>query len=151
MEFIGMWRFHSVGVMGEDKLTYMSGDEYLASPMPYVDETDEEAVESELQSRRMFINSRVEICDDGTLYLLLPLPDGVTKEEIDEAVASGEISLRCGMMATKAMKWEIREGELWYDSEIEGEICGEKADTWVKGVDENGFFTIMTSKYAKEE
>lgn len=151
MKFIGIWRFHSIGVMGDDALTYMNGEEYLASPMSYIDESDDEAVESELRARKMLISSCVEICEDGMLYILLPLPEEATQEEIDEAVESGDIALRHNMMTTQAMAWEIRDGELWYNSGIEGEVFGEKADSWVKGIDENGFFTFITTRYIKEE
>ena len=45
MNYIGIWRFHSVGVINESgNLTYLNADEYLNSPMPYIDETDEEAI-----------------------------------------------------------------------------------------------------------
>ena len=152
MEFIGRWLFHSVGVMGEDgKLTYMDADGYINSPMPYVDENDAEAVKSELDERKMLVGSCFEVCDDGSLYMLFPIPDGVTQEEIDEAVEAGEISLRGGMMVTKAMPWEIRDGKLWFDSGIEGEVFGEEADPWTCAIDENGFFRFMTTRYVKEE
>ena len=49
MNYIGKWRFHSIGVINESgELIYLSAEEYLNSPMPYIDETDEEAVADEL-------------------------------------------------------------------------------------------------------
>ena len=45
MDYIGKWVFHSIGMQDDEKgMIYLNGDEYLASPMPYIDETDEEAV-----------------------------------------------------------------------------------------------------------
>ena len=41
MIYIGKWRFHSIGVINEaGNLTYMNAEEYINSPMPYIDETD---------------------------------------------------------------------------------------------------------------
>ena len=39
MSYIGKWRFHSIGVINEaGNLTYMNAEEYINSPMPYIDE-----------------------------------------------------------------------------------------------------------------
>ena len=50
MNYIGKWRFHSIGVINESgELIYLSAEEYLNSPMPYIDETDEDAVADEMR------------------------------------------------------------------------------------------------------
>ena len=49
MNYIGKWVFNSIGMQDDEKgMIYLNGDEYLASPMPYIDETDEEAVADEI-------------------------------------------------------------------------------------------------------
>ena len=151
MSFIGKWIFHSIGVMGEDGLTYMTADEYLNSPIPYVDETDEEAVAEEIKERKQMIGSCIEVCDDGNLYMLMPIPEGVTQDEIDEAVKAGEITLRSGMLFAQAMAWEERDGNLWFNSGMESEIFDEASDPWVCATDEEGFFVFITTRYVKEE
>ena len=45
--------------------------------------------------------------------------------------------------------WEERNGELWYDTGIDGEVFGEKADTWVKAIDEDGYFIFATTRFVK--
>ena len=151
MSYIGKWIFHSVGQVGEDEaMTYMTANEYLNSPMIYIDETDEEAVADEMRERKQLIGSLVEICDDGKLYILMPLPEGASEEEIKEAVSMGAINMRDGMLYERALAWEAREGKLWYDTGIEGEAFGEDTDTWAKAIDENGLFTFMTMRYEKE-
>lgn len=82
--------------------------------------------------------------------MLMPLPEEVSQEEVDAAVAAGEISLRNGILCSSVISWVERNGELWFDSGIEGEVFGEKADTWVKATLENGLFTYMTMRYVKE-
>ena len=75
MEHVGTWVFHSIGAMNDnDEMVYLSAEEYLNSPMPYVDETDEEAVADELRERGKMVGMQVRICEDGKLYLLSPLP-----------------------------------------------------------------------------
>ena len=133
----------------ESGFVYLSAEDYLKSPMPYVDETDEDAVADEMKERKKMVGMQVKICEDGKLYLLSPLPDGVSQEEVDKAVSAGVITLLDGMMADRPMAWEERDGELWYDTGIEGEVFGEKTDSWVKAIDENGYFTFATTRFVK--
>lgn len=150
MDYIGNWVFDSIGMPDDEKgFVYLSGDEYLASPMPYIDETDEEAVQDEMNERKKTIGMQVKVCEDGKLYLLLPLPEGVSREEVDKAVSAGVITLLDGMMADRPMAWEERNGELWYNTGIEGEVFGEKADSWVKAIDKDGYFTFATTRFVK--
>ena len=150
MDYIGNWVFDSIGMPDDEKgFVYLSGDEYLASPMPYIDETDEEAVQDEMNERKKTIGMQVKVCEDGKLYLLMPLPEGVSREEVDKAVSAGVITLLDGMMADRPMAWKERNGELWYDTGIEGEVFGEKADSWVKAIDKDGYFTFATTRFVK--
>ncbi|MBQ4150634.1 MAG: hypothetical protein IJC81_02375 [Clostridia bacterium] len=151
MNYIGKWIFHSIGEFGEDGIKYMNAEEYLASPMLYIDETDEEAVADELAERKKMIGMEIRVLSDGTLYMLMPLPEGVSKKEVNAAVKAGEITLYDGMMCERPMKWEERGGALWFDTGIEGEVFGEKADTWAKATDDEGYFNFMTMRFVKGE
>ena len=74
MSYIGKWKLHSVMSYDEDNMPiFLSPEEYLNSPMPYIDESDEEAVEDEMRERRKTIGMLIKICDDGKLYMLMPL------------------------------------------------------------------------------
>ena len=150
MSYVGKWVFHSIASTDEnDNFVYLSAEEYLKAPMPYIDETDEDEVQNELQERKNMISAQLKICDDGNMYMLMPIPEGVTQEEVDEAVSAGEIKLVDGMMTDSPIKWEERNGEFWYDTGIEGEVFGEKADSWVKASDDEGFISIFTTRYTK--
>lgn len=66
MRYIGKWVFHSIGVVNEkDELVYLGAEEYLNSPMLYIDELDEEAVADELKERRQMIGGQIAVCEDG--------------------------------------------------------------------------------------
>ncbi len=151
MNYTGKWVFHSIGEMGDDGIRYMNAEEYLASPMLYIDETDSEAVAEELSERKKMIGMEIRVLDDGTLYMLMPLPEGVSQEEIDEAVNAGEISLYDGMMCDSPKKWEERDGALWIDTGIEGEVFDEAADTWAKVTDDDGYLNFLNMRFVKGE
>ena len=145
MRYVGKWVFHSMGaVTDSDEMVYLSTEDYLKSPMPYIDETDEEAVADELRERKNMIGMQIEICEDGKLYMLMPLPEDAAKEEIDAAVASGEISMRGGMIAGGTESWEERDGVLWYTTDL-------SEDGWTKGSDEDGFVCFMTVRFVKAD
>ena len=145
MSYVGKWKFHSIGVVNEnDELVYMGGKEYIESPMPYIDETDFEAVEDEIKERKQMVGGQLAICDDGKFYMLMPLPEGASKEEITEAVKAGHIKLYDGMMTQEAFEWEDRNGELW----VNLERC---EDGFVRIDEEDGFLLIMTIRYVKED
>ena len=147
MSYVGKWVFHSIGMMNEnDEIVFMNAEDYLKSPMPYVDESDEEAVADELKERRLMISSNIAVCEDGKLYMLTPIPEGVSKEEVDQAVEAGDIKLYDGMMTDEPKAWEEREGELWLEV---GE--GMSEDGWVKLSDGDGQLLFMTIRYVKAE
>lgn len=145
MSYVGKWVFHSIGAMNEnDEMVYMDAEEYLNSPMLYIDESDEEAVADEMKERRQMISGQIAVCEDGKLYMLMPLPEGVSKEEVDQAVKAGVIKLYDGMMTDDPKTWEERDGALWLEV---GE--GMSEDGWVKLSDDDGYLTFMTTRYVK--
>ena len=147
MSYVGKWVFHSIGMVNDsDEVVFLSAEEYLKAPMPYIDESDEEAVADELKERRTMISGQIAVCEDGKLYMLMPLPEGVSKEEVDKAVKAGVIKLYDGMMTDDPKAWEERDGELWLEV---GE--GMSEDGWVKLSDDDGNLLFMTTRYTKAD
>ena len=145
MSYVGKWVFHSIGMVNDsDEVVFLSAEEYLKAPMPYIDESDEEAVADELKERRNMIGGQIAVCEDGKLYMLMPLPEGVSKEEVDKAVKAGVIKLYDGMMTDDPKAWEERNGELWLEV---GEGMSESG--WVKLSDDDGHLLLMTIRYTK--
>ena len=145
MSYVGKWVFHSIGMVNDsDEVVFLSAEEYLKAPMPYIDESDEEAVADELKERRSMISGQIAVCEDGKLYMLMPLPEGVSKEEVDKAVKAGVIKLYDGMMTDDPKAWEERNGELWLEV---GE--GMSEDGWAKLSDDDGKLLFMTTRYTK--
>ena len=147
MSYVGKWVFHSIGMVNDsDEVVFLSAEEYLKAPMPYIDESDEEAVADELKDRRNMIGGQIAVCEDGKLYMLMPLPEGVSKEEVDKAVEAGVIKLYDGMITDDPKAWEERDGELWLEV---GE--GMSEDGWVKLSDDDGKLRFMTTRYVRAE
>ena len=147
MSYVGKWVFHSIGMVNDsDEVEFLSAEEYLKAPMPYIDESDEEAVADELKERRNMIGGQIAVCEDGKLYMLMPLPEGVSKEEVDKAVKAGVIKLYDGMMTDDPKAWEERDGELWLEV---GE--GMSEDGWVKLSDDDGNLLFMTTRYVRAD
>jgi len=146
MSYVGKWVFHSIGAMNEnDEMVYMDAEEYLNSPMPYIDESDEEAIVDEMKERRRMISGQIAVCEDGKLYMLMPLPEGVSKEEVEQAVKAGIIKLYDGMMTDDPKAWEERDGALWLEV---GE--GMSEDGWAK-ISDDGYLTFATTRYIKAD
>ena len=147
MSYVGKWVFHSIGTVNDsDEAVFLSAEEYLKAPMPYIDESDEEAVADELKERRNMIGGQIAVCEDGKLYMLMPLPEGVSEEEVDKAVKAGVIKLYDGMMTDDPKAWEERDGELWLEV---GE--GMSEDGWTKISDDDGHLLFMTTRYVRAD
>ena len=70
MSYVGKWVFHSLGMVTDsDEVVFLSAEAYLKAPMPYIDESDEEAVSDELKERRNMIGGQIAVCEDGKLYM----------------------------------------------------------------------------------
>ncbi len=148
MDFIGLWKVHSLASYTEDGMVFMPVEEYLNAPMPaYI--SDPESIEAEMADRRKNASAMLKICGDGMIYNLMPIPEGVPQEEIDSAVEAGCVKLVDGMVAGQAMPWEIRDGELWYNTGDEIEIMGEAKEPRLKASCEDGIITIMSIKFIK--
>ncbi len=139
MSFIGKRAFYSAGMINDDdELVFYVGEELLKAPMPYVDESDPEAVDDELRERKKMIGMQIAVLEGGLLYLLIPLPEGVSQAEVDEAVKAGAIKLYDGMMTDAPKTWEERDGALWVDWGM-GEMS--------QASDEDGDLVFMTYRF----
>lgn len=143
MSYVGKWQFHSFGTVDDQtcERVWLNAEEYMNSPMTYIDETDEEAVADEIKERKRTVGTILEICEDGKIYVLMPLPEDVSKEEVEAAVNAGVIKVRDGMMTDEPCTWQEREGELWVD-------MGMGEDGFMK-FSEDEFLTMFTTRYKR--
>jgi len=87
----------------------------------------------------MLLNGIAIFEENGNLIFLSPLPEGLSQEEIDEAVAAGEVELRDGKMVTQQNHWKTEDGKNLADTGAEGEALGEEVGPWeeIKEIDNN--------------
>jgi hypothetical protein len=144
MKYVGKWKFHSFGTVDDEtcERVWLNAEEYLNSPMPYIDETDEEAVADEMKERKRIVGTILEVCENGELYMLMPLPENVSEEEVAAAVAAGVIKVRDGMMTDEPIAWQEREGELWVE-------MGMSEDGFVQFSGDGDFLTMITTRYER--
>ena len=123
---IGKWRIVESMQFNEEKecFEWAKVSDILAQ-----EDVDEDMV--------MLLNGTALFEEDGNLVFLSPLPEGISQEEIDEAVASGEVELRDGMMVTQQNRWKTEDGKNLADTGAEGEVLGEKVGPWeeIKEID----------------
>lgn len=80
----------------------------------------------------MLVKTVVVFQEDGTIDFLCPLPEGVSQEEINAALAAGQLKLKDGMMMMDAKHWKEKGGKIMTDTGAKGEVLGEQVGPWVE-------------------
>ena len=134
MNLIGKWQIAETLQFNEEKSCF---DWTKVSDILSQEDVDKDMI--------MLLNAVVVFESDGNLTFMSPLPEGVTQEEIDEAVAAGEIQLRDGKMITQQNHWKTENGKNLADTGAEGEVLGEKVGPWeeIREVDDNTIELMM--------
>ncbi|MDD6358295.1 MAG: hypothetical protein PUG15_09460 [Bacteroidales bacterium] len=146
-KFIGVWKFNSVATFDDDgNLIRMNAEEYIDSPL---NEENPEEIKHELEERKRYTQTVFEVRADNKIVSKMPIPEGISKEEIDEAVASGEIALEGDMLVLEEKEYELRGDDLYMNSGIHGETLGEPVDPWVKLNTDDGFLELFTTRFER--
>jgi hypothetical protein len=99
------------------KMEWVSVEQILAK-----DDLDKDMV--------MLLKTMVVFQEDGTIGFFCPIPEGVSQEEIDAAIAAGQLKLKDGMMVMDQKHWKEEKGKIMTDTGAEGEVLGEKVGPW---------------------
>lgn len=148
--YVGKWVFHSITNITEDgEIQFLNAEELLN----YIPNGPTDAIIEEMKmNQKLVVGSVVEISKDGYAYLLTPIPEYVTKEELDEAIATGAVTLRDGMLVIdKPVLWQDRDGELWIQVGMETLPDGEgQRPAWEKvEITNDGLLIIAMIRYQK--
>lgn len=83
----------------------------------------------------------VEFTDDGQVIEWTPLPNGITQEQIDEALAAGEIKgVKDGLFCTSSRPWKYVKGAFYYDTQETRELFDKPVSSWDElKFDEDGY------------
>ncbi|MBQ3620043.1 MAG: hypothetical protein II939_18035 [Bacteroidales bacterium] len=87
--------------------------------------------EEEYNQTLNLFESVMEFTDDYKVLSYMPIPKHVTQEQIDQAVASGEVKIVDGMMCCEEPKeWKAVNGHYYYNTKEHREIFGEIKSPW---------------------
>lgn len=87
--------------------------------------------EDEYNETLSMFDAVMEFTDDYKVLSYMPIPKHVTQEQIDEAVASGEVKIVDGMMCGEEPKeWKAVNGHYYYNTKEHREIFGEIKSPW---------------------
>ena len=90
-----------------------------------------EMEEDGLKDGMIAFNTVVEFTDDHRVVNWMKLPEGVSEEDIKEAVAAGEIGeVRDGMFVASEKEWKALDGKYYYDTGEHREVFGEVKSPW---------------------
>ncbi len=81
---------------------------------------------------KMLLNTMVVFQEDGVIDFFCPIPEGVNQEEIDAALASGELKMKDGLMVMDQKHWKEEDGKIFTDTGARGEVLGEQVGPWVE-------------------
>lgn len=114
MDVRGVWKVKEVHVPTPD------GEKVFTPDNPPEDERFEGAVE--------MMQYRTEFAEDGTLNTLMFVPE----DKRCEAAKHGAVVREDGYAAVESTVWKEENGKIYYDTEIEGEVLGEKVDSFAE-------------------
>ena len=114
MDVRGVWKVKEVHVPTPD------GEKVFTPDNPPEDERFEDAVE--------MMQYRTEFAEDGTLNTLMFVPE----DKRGEAAKHGAVVREDGYAAVESTVWKEENGKIYYDTEIEGEVLGEKVDSFAE-------------------
>ena len=137
-DLIGKWRIDEILMFDEQ-----------ASDMAWVKVADALKKPDLDEDYKRTANTIIEFSADGKMEMLFPITDDIPKEELDQALASGEIYMKGDMIVVEKFDWKIENGKPYYDSQAEGEVLGEKISPWVELKETPDGYEIMTFRIVK--
>lgn len=101
-------------------------------------------------SEKQVLHMEMIFTEDGKIKTVMLLPESIPQEEIDEAIASGEISLYDEKtMLLEEHPWKRENGKIMYDTGAKIELFGEPVSSWEELKEEDGLLRMMTFRLKK--
>ena len=114
MDIRGIWKVKEIRVPTPD------GEKVFSPDNPPEDERFEGSVE--------LMQYLTEFAEDGMLNTLMFVPD----EMREEAAKHGAVVREDGYAAVDSSTWKEENGKFYYDTKIEGEVLGDKVDSFAE-------------------
>ena len=139
MEILGKWKVTEAQVMNKDfKMVWRTAADIMA------DDSLDDYV-------KQLISYSYCFTDDGKALTLFPIPENLPQEELDAALASGELKLydeKTMILEEKA--WKEEDDKLFYDTEAKAEVLGEKLSSWMEIKQTATGIELMAYRLVKE-
>ena len=114
MDIRGIWKVREVHVSTPEGERIFTPD----------DPPEEERFESCIE----MMQCRTEFAEDGVLNTLMFVPE----EMREEAAKHGAVVREDGYAPIESTTWKEVDGKFYYDTKIEGEVLGEKVDSFAE-------------------
>ena len=114
MDIRGIWKAKEIHVPTPD------GEKLFTPDNPPADERFEGSAE--------LMQYRTEFAEDGVLNTLMFVPE----EMREEAAKHGAVIREDGYAPFESTTWKESDGKFYYDTKIEGEVFGEKVDSFAE-------------------
>lgn len=114
MDIRGIWKVKEIRVPTPDGVKVFTPDN------PPQEERFEGSAE--------LMGYRTEFAEDGVLNTLMFVPEEMRQEAAKQGVEVRED----GYAAIESTVWKEENGKIYYDTKIEGEVLGEKADSFAE-------------------
>ena len=139
MDITGIWTIKEIMMFDENLNKVWKTKEQALADKPEDDDTEN------------LFSSRFAFCDDGFVRTVIPIPEGASQKEIDQAVAAGEAEL-CGdgCISVEKHPWKIEDGKIMIDSGAKGEVLGEEISPWVEAPLTDGVLQYLMFRLVKE-
>lgn len=98
----------------------------------------------------MQADSILNITENGKMESLMPIPyEEYSKEEIDAAIAEGDIVLKDDMMLIEEKEWKEENGRFYYSCGTVTEGDDQPQTNWEELEIEGDKLVVMTMRYTK--
>lgn len=130
MSIIGKYRPCGFAIFSEEGLKMGTKEEYIENIKKH---SSPETMEREVQQAMMIVDMIMDVAEDGKIYSYYKIPETASKEEIDAAVAAGEVvmaPIEGYMCVDKPYDWKEEDGVYKYDTRQYREVMGEQLSAW---------------------
>ena len=114
MDIRGIWKVREVHVPTPE------GGRIFTPDNPPEEERFESCIE--------MMQCRTELAEDGVLNTLMFVPEDMR----EEAAKHGAVVREDGYAAVESTVWKEENGKIYYDTKIEGEVFGERVDSFAE-------------------
>lgn len=106
-----------------------------------------EALGEDESTLALYRDSRTVFTEDGRVETLMPLPEGVTRDQLEEE----GMEVRDGVAVFGVTEWKNEDGRILYNTGVEGEVLGEEVSPWIELEEKDGVIELQMMRLERAE